>query len=95
MAEGTRLDACTPRPKRDGGTWWHRVGSAWRTAEGKITVYLDSVPLPDKDGRVAIMLFEPRDEQQQEQPQRGARRPAAGGGGARQRDGLDDDEIPF
>lgn len=86
MADGTRYDACTPRPgKRK--TWWHRVGSAWKNAEGKITVYLDSVPLPDPETHnVKIMLFERTDD--------GEERTTRPSGGAQRRD-VDDDEIPF
>lgn len=58
---GKRFDCSTPRPKSDGtGSWWLRVGSAWQNDNGQITVYLDSYPIPDKDGVVKIMLFEPR-----------------------------------
>lgn len=56
----TRYDALTPRPKKDGGTFWHRVGSAFADDKG-ITVYLDSAPYPDKEGRVVIKLWEPRE----------------------------------
>lgn len=63
---GERYDAMTPRPKGDGGTWWHKVGSAWKNDKGLVTVFLDSVPVPDpdKDNKIVIMLFEPRDPQQ-------------------------------
>ena len=61
---GKRWDAMTPRPKYDGGTWWLRVGSAWVSEEGRTTIYLDSYPIPDKEGVVKIMLFEPLDRTQ-------------------------------
>lgn len=98
MAEGRSMDACTPRPKKGGGTWWHRVGSAWVAADGKITLYLDSYPLPDKErGSAVIMLFEKREQGSSGggapsggAARSGTKRPAAGG----RRDEIDD-EIPF
>lgn len=51
----------TPRPKAgQGGSWWHRVGTAFEGDKG-ITVYLDSSPYPDAEGKVKLMLFEPRE----------------------------------
>lgn len=79
-----RFDVFSPRPKRDGGTHWHKVGSAWEGDKG-INIAFDSLPLPDKDGRVSVSLFEPRDNHGQR-----------GGGAPRQQrnDDLDDD-TPF
>lgn len=85
-----RMDACTPRPKYGGGTWWHRVGSAIVAEDGKITVFLESVPLPDKEtGNVKIMLFEPREQQQGEERQQSTARRTS------DRRSDVDDEIPF
>lgn len=78
---GKRFDVCTPRPKRDGGTWWHRVGSAHQNDKGLIMVYLDSYPMMDTEkGNAVIALFEPK-------PKDGDKTKSAGG--------ADDDEIPF
>lgn len=89
---GKRFDACTPRAKRDGGSWWHRVGSAFENDKGLITVYLDSYPVPDADGRVAIMLFEPKDDNQPRQRRDNVSRPDFG---SRPLSEDLDDEIPF
>jgi len=62
MAE--RLDAMTPRKKKDGGTFWHRVGTAWESEKG-INIVFDSLPLPDDQGRVSVSLFKPRDNNSQ------------------------------
>ena len=91
-----RYDACTPRPKHGGGTWWHRVGSAVESEEGKVTIFLDSYPMVDKErGSAVIMLFEPREEREKAESQRdraeGKSRPAAKGGKQEEMD----DEIPF
>lgn len=93
MAE--RLDAMTPRKKKDGGTFWHRVGTAWESEKG-INIVFDSLPLPDDQGRVSVSLFKPRDNNQQGQGQRqqGSNR---GGGGGYQSSYADDldDSVPF
>jgi hypothetical protein len=59
---GKRLDVLSPRPKKDGGTYWHRVGTAWEGEKG-ISITFDSLPLPDKEGQVRVSLFEPRESQ--------------------------------
>ena len=64
---GKRYDVSTPRPKADGGTFWLRVGSAFTNENGLITVFLDSYPVPGPDGKVKMMLFEPRDQQPNQQ----------------------------
>lgn len=69
---GKRFDVLAPRKKRDGGTFWHRVGTAFEGDKG-INVVFDSLPLPDAEGRVSVSLFEPRDNGQR--PQNNARKP--------------------
>jgi hypothetical protein len=82
----SRLDAMSPRPKKDGGTFWVRVGTAWVSEKGT-QIVLDALPIPDSEGRVVINLFEPRDRdqapRQQQSQQRGGYAPA----------GFDD-EVP-
>lgn len=81
-----RYDLCTPRPKRDGGTHWHKIGAMFPSDKGGFSIMLDSLPLPDKEGRCVVKAFEPRDQQggQQQVGNQGG-----SGGGAM------DDEIPF
>lgn len=55
----TRYDICSPRPKKDGGTFWTRIGTAWEGDKG-IQLVFDSLPIPDSEGRVVANLFEPR-----------------------------------
>ncbi len=64
----SRFDVLAPRKKKDGGTFWHRVGTAWQGDKG-INVVFDSLPLPDAEGRVSVSLFEPRDDNRQQKPQ--------------------------
>ena len=80
-----RYDVCSPRPRKDSDKpFWHRVGTAWEGDKG-INITFDSLPLPDKEGRVSVALFEPREKQTRE-PQASAQRP--------QREEMDD-QIPF
>lgn len=58
-----RFDVCTPRPKKDGGTYWVKIGSAWEGDKGT-QVVLDALPIPDADGRCAMNLFEPKSRDQ-------------------------------
>lgn len=58
----TRYDMLTARPKQDGGTWWHKIGTAFEAKEGAgFNCYLDSLPLPDKDGKVSFIIREAKD----------------------------------
>lgn len=66
----------------------HKIGSAKANGKGGINVYLDSSPLPDKDGRVSL-LISPR----MEKGGGGDRRPAARP--APRRDDMEDSDIPF
>lgn len=77
-----RYDMCSPRPRKDSDKpFWHRVGTAFDGEKG-MTLYFDSLPLPDKEGRVAVMLFEPKEKPAQNQT--GERKPS-----------NIDDEIPW
>jgi hypothetical protein len=55
-----RYDVCAPRSGKDDKTFWHRVGTAFEGEKG-IGIVFDSLPLPDKEGRVSVRLFEPRE----------------------------------
>lgn len=76
-----RYDICAPRPKKDGGTFWARIGTAWEGDKG-IQLVFDSLPLPDGEGRTVANLFEPRDNNQ----------PRQQGGGS---NFEDDANVPF
>ena len=82
----TRYEVKTPRAQKDGKTFWHRVGTAFRDGED-VTVYLDSAPYPDAEGRVVLKLWEPRDRDEQHR--------ASLNRGQRQTDDLDADSVPF
>jgi hypothetical protein len=82
-----RYDVMAPRPGREEGkTFWHRVGTAFESEKG-IGIIFDSLPLPDKDGRVSVRLFEPREKPETKKAAPERERPA--------RPTPIDDEIPF
>ena len=66
-----RQDICVPRPKKDGGTFWVKIGTAWISEKGTQLVF-DALPLPDKEGRCVANLFEVRERQ----PSSDTRQPA-------------------
>lgn len=88
-----RFDVLAPRKKRDGGTFWHRVGIAFEGDKG-INIVFDSLPLPDDQGRVSVSLFEPRD-QQGGNRQQGNSGGGFGGGNTGGFGAELDDQVPF
>lgn len=56
-----RYDILAPRTKQDGGTFWHRVGTAFAGRDGGMNLIFDSLPLPDKEGRVSCIVREAKD----------------------------------
>jgi hypothetical protein len=84
----TRYDIISPREDRSGKTRWHKIGAAFARDKGGFSIVLDALPLPDKEGRVSLLMSEPltRDNDRQGD---GYQSPAPA-----RRDGPDD-EIPF
>jgi hypothetical protein len=64
-----RKDICTPRKKKDGGTYWVKIGTAWEN-DGKTQLVFDALPLPDAEGRCVANLFEPREKLTDSTPRR-------------------------
>ena len=58
-----RFDICTPRPKKDGGSYWVKIGTAWQNDKG-IQLVFDALPIPDADGRCVANLFEPKNDRE-------------------------------
>lgn len=102
-----RYQLVSPRPKKDGGTYWHPIGTAWAKDNGSFSLVFDSLPIADKEGRVMVLMsepLEPRDgnggqrngtrQQSARQASYDAQRPQSG-----QTGGITppdyDDEIPF
>ena len=80
-------DLLSPRKGKDEKTRWHKVGAAFPRDKGGFQLVFDSLPLPDAEGRVSLMMWEAK--------------PKDGGyssGTARPADQAQrpiDDEIPF
>ena len=79
------FDLLSPRKGRDDKTRWHKVGAAFPRDKGGFQLVFDSLPLPDAEGRVSLMMWEakPREDGRQQ-----------GGHQSQARDTFDD-EIPF
>ncbi len=78
-----RYDLMSPRKRKDGKTFWLRIGTMFRSDKGGFNLIFDALPLTDAEGRCAVMAFEPRDQQQGQQS-----------GGGRPPPDLED-SIPF
>ena len=88
-----RLDVCSPRARKDSDKpYWHRVGTAFEGEKG-INIVFDSLPLPDKEGRVSVFLFEqkPKEDRPAASTAKSAYKSGASSAG---RNDMDD-EIPF
>lgn len=81
-----RMNMSVPRKKKDGGTYWVNIGTAWIEDNGQAQLVFDALPIPDEEGRCVARLFEPRDRDGGQQQSRQAAPP---------RDDLDDDFPPF
>ena len=93
-----RYQLVSPRPKRDGGTYWHNVGSAFAKDNGSFSLIFDSLPIPDKDGRVMVLMSEARDRNDGGQQRQGGgygQQSSAPVGGSSVRDMPDSSDIPF
>ena len=75
----TRYDIVTPRARKDGKTFWLKIRSGFSRENGGYSIVLDALPIPDKDGKVTMLMSEPREKRQESAP--------AGN--------TFDDEIPF
>jgi hypothetical protein len=77
------FNVSTPRKRKDGKTFWLKVGAAWSRDDGGFKVDLDALPLPDAEGKVTLLISPPREDD-------GQRRESAPS-----RDMPDDSVIPF
>lgn len=61
-----RYDLISPRPRKDGKTFWVKVGAAFRRDKGGFSLVFDALPLTDNEGRCSLLMVEnkPRDDQQ-------------------------------
>lgn len=81
----TRYNVIVARPGKDDKTFWHRIGTAWPRDNGGVSVTLDSLPIPGKDGKVSFLIVD-ADKDGKAAP---SAKPATAGGADM------NDEIPF
>jgi hypothetical protein len=81
-----RYDLISPRERKDGKTFWVKVGSAFERDQGGFSLVFDALPLPDKEGNVRLLMTEPK-------PREDARPAERQTWSASQ--GLDGGDIPF
>lgn len=67
----THYELFSPRKDRNDKTRWHKVGVAFPRDKGGFSLVFDSLPLPDNEGRVSLMMWEakPREGQQDNRSQ--------------------------
>ena len=87
----TRFDLISPRPRKDGKTFWVKIGAAFPRDKGGYSLILDALPLPDADGKVSLLMVEPTP--RDERPAAGGYNPSEPGHGSTAP--MPDDEIPF
>ena len=54
------MEVKQPRVGKNGKTYWHKLGIKFLYDDGKESIKLDSLPLPNEKGEVWMNLFEPR-----------------------------------
>jgi hypothetical protein len=81
-----RYDLISPRARKDGKTFWVKVGAAFPRDKGGFSLQFDALPLPDADGKVTVLMTEPKDDNRQA--------PASPRGNALP-DFPDEGDIPF
>jgi len=91
-------DICTPRKGRD-KTYWHKIGTAFVSDDGKVGLQFDSLPLVDAEGKCSAQIFDRKEKD--DAPRRPAGQyagdhPAKGMAQERGSRPADfDDDIPF
>ncbi len=63
-----RYDLLSPRARKD-KTFWVKIGAAFVRDKGGFSLQFDALPLPDAEGRVTVMMVEPRENGDRPAPQ--------------------------
>lgn len=87
-----RYELSTPRSGKDGKTYWTKVGVSFPNKDGTgFNLILEAYPLPDKEGRVIMIMRPPFEKDGERQADKPVRKPAT----PRQANHDFDYEIPF
>ena len=89
------LDIVQPREGKEGKTYWQKLGVKFVSDDGKESIKLDALPLPNEKGEVWMNVFE-----QKPREDAGANgtwsKPEAANESSQQNDSSNfNDEIPF
>lgn len=57
-----RYDIKTPRERRDGKTYWLKIGAMFPGDGDQYTIMLDALPIPNSEGKVVLKAYPPREE---------------------------------
>ena len=67
MSDVEKLNVISPRPRKDGKTYWLSIGTAFKSKNGDgWDVLFDATPLPDEKGKCTVMLRPFKDKQPNE-----------------------------
>jgi len=80
-----RFDLISPRPRKDGKTFWKNIGAGFPRDKGGFSLSFDALPLPDAEGRVTVLMVEAKPKESQPDVDIGQ-----GGGGD-----IANEAIPF
>ena len=53
-------DIISPRKGKDGKTRWLKVGAGFPRDKGGFSLIFDALPLPDAEGKVSLLMTEPK-----------------------------------
>ena len=84
----------TPVPKKDGSTFWMRIGTGYPGKDGALNLYLDALPTTKSDGKTMIYVRE-MDERDFERRNPDAPRTDAPRADRRNQGALGADGVPF
>jgi hypothetical protein len=56
-----RYDLISPRARKDGKTFWVKVGAGFVRDKGGFSLSFDALPLPDAEGKVTVLMTEPKE----------------------------------
>jgi hypothetical protein len=57
-----RYDLISPRARKDGKTFWVKIGAGFARDKGGFSLQFDALPLPDAEGKVTVLMTEPKDD---------------------------------
>lgn len=56
------MDVLSPRAKKNGETFWFKIGAAFPRDNGAYAIELNALPMPDENGRCMMLMSPKRDD---------------------------------